>query len=243
MNRKQITKLGAILYRYLDVSDWEEIFRLCDLEQYLYDHSRFIRSLKWDDPDAKGNCFDATDYLHSNNSLELYDYLRKAPRIMGVIKKEIPEVFSEIMQEEVIESIDVEKIASLNQILREAMDDAEILIENGKPANAYDRIYTSLHGVLEKKCEEQSIRVGNRDTVSSILAKIRIHIHDQEPKDKTTETAKVIASISKIIDILNEMRNKKSLAHPNRTLLENDEALFLINISKAIMRYINDIMG
>ena len=151
-------------------------------------------------------------------------------------------MLSEIMEEEDIESIDVEEIANLNQILREAIDDAEILIEKGKPANAYDRIYTALHGVLKQKCEEQDMQIGDRDTVTSILSKIRKHIHGVEPADKTTETAKILASISKIIDILNEMRNKKSLAHPNKTLLENDEALFVINISKAIMRYVNDIM-
>jgi hypothetical protein len=39
------------------------------------------------------------------------------------------------------------------------------------------------------------------------------------------------------------MRNKHSLAHPNELLLDNNEALFCINISKAIMRYINDMMG
>jgi len=242
MNGKQITKLGAILYRCLDVSDWEEIFRLCELEQYLYDHPRFIRSLNWADPDAKGNCFDATEYLYSKNPVELYAYLKNNSRIIQFIKKEIPDVLSEIMEEEDIESIDVEEIANLNQILREAIDDAEILIENGKPANAYDRIYTALHGVLKQKCEEQDIQIGDRDTVTSILSKIRKHLHGVEPADKTTETAKILASISKIIDILNEMRNKKSLAHPNKTLLENDEAIFVINISKAIMRYVNDIM-
>ena len=242
MTGKQITKLGAILYKCLDVSDWEEIFRLCELEQYLYDHSRFIRSLKWDDPDAKGNCFGATEYLYLKNPVELYAYLKNNSLIMQFIKKEIPDVLSEIMKEEDIESIGVEEIANLNQILREAIDDAEILIENGKPANAYDRIYTALHGVLKQKCEEQDIIIGDRDTVTSILSKIRKHIHVVEPADKATETAKILASISKIIYILNEMRNKKSLAHPNKTLLENDEALFVINISKAIMRYVNDIM-
>lgn len=243
MNGRQITKLGAILYRYLNVSDWEEIFRLCELEEYLYDHPRFIRSLQWDDPDAKGNCFQATEYLYSKNHVELYDYLRNNSRIIQSIKKEIPDVISEIMEEEDIESIDVDEIANLNQILREAIDDAEILIEKGKPANAYDRIYTALHGVLKQKCEEQNIMISDRDAVTSILSRIKKHILDVEPSDKATETAKIIASISKIIYILNEMRNKKSLAHPNRTLLENDEALFVINISKAIMRYVNDIMG
>jgi len=242
MTGKQITKLGAILYKCLDVSDWEEIFRLCELEQYLYDHSRFIRSLKWGDADAKGNCFDATEYLYLKNPVELYAYLKNNSRVMQFIKKEIPDVLSEIMKEEDIESIGVEEIANLNQILREAIDDAEILIENGKPANAYDRIYTALHGVLKQKCEEQDIIIGDRDTVTSILSKIRKHIHVVEPADKATETDKILASISKIIDILNEMRNKKSLAHPNKTLLENDEASFVINISKAIMRYVNDIM-
>lgn len=243
MDIKQITKLGAILFRYLDVSDWEEIFRLCGLENYLYDYPRFIASLKWGDDDAKGNCFNATEYLYSKNFEDFFANLRNKTQVMKIISEEIPDVYSEIMKEEAMSPIDVEEIASHNQILRKAIDDAEILMEKSDPASAYDRVYTALHGLLEQKCKEQSIKIGDKDTVTSILSKIRDHINSIKPPDKVIETVKILASIIKIIDLMNDIRNKKSLVHPNKTLLENDEALFLINISKAIMRYINDIMN
>lgn len=86
MDNKQLTQLGAILYRRLNESDWEEILRLAGLSDYLYDHPRFIRSLKWDDPDAKANCFDATYYLYSNNPDEFIKYLKENSTVMKVLE-------------------------------------------------------------------------------------------------------------------------------------------------------------
>lgn len=242
MNRIQITKLSAILYQLFEFSDWVEVFRLCELENYIDEHTRFLRSLKWNDDDAKSNCFKATEYLYSNNSKDFFSYLKDNFYLMNSIEKEIPDVYLEILQEEEIDSIDIEEVVNLNQILREAIDDAETLIKKGKPANAYDRIHTTLHGVLKQKCEEQDIEINDKATITTILSKIRQHILDTKSDDKAKEIAKILGSISKIINILNDMRNKKSLAHPNKTLLDNDEALFLINISKAIMLYVNNIM-
>ena len=161
---------------------------------------------------------------------------------MQTIKQEIPSLLPQIVSDGEIRPIDIKDIASQSQTLKEAIDDAEILIAAGKPANAYDRIYTALHGVLKEKCFEMNIQIEERANLTFILTMLRKHILNNKASDKAKEAAKIFSSIIKIIEILNNMRNKNSLAHPNKELLENDEALFFINISKAIMRYVSDII-
>jgi hypothetical protein len=60
-------------------------------------------------------------------------------------------------------------------------------------------------------------------------------------KTKSPHTDKVdtiVKSISNVVDVFNQMRNQASAAHPNRTLKE-PEAVFVINVVKTVLTYLN----
>ncbi|WP_372358957.1 abortive infection family protein [Xanthomonas axonopodis] len=49
----------------------------------------------------------------------------------------------------------------------------------------------------------------------------------------------VYVTLGVSIDSLNPARNHGSLAHPNEALLENDEAVLVINAARAIFQYLD----
>ena len=55
--------------------------------------------------------------------------------------------------------------------------------------------------------------------------------HDPEAK-------RVFGSIASAIDSLKTIRNRATLAHPNELLLEGPEAMLFINLSRAVLAYI-----
>jgi hypothetical protein len=54
---------------------------------------------------------------------------------------------------------------------------------------------------------------------------------------------KIVFSIGNILDALNPLRNRGSLAHANDQLLERDEALLAINLTRSIIQYLDSKTG
>lgn len=59
-----------------------------------------------------------------------------------------------------------------------------------------------------------------------------------EQRDNT-EVNKILKSISTIIDSINTIRNKSSIAHPNEVLLDESEAILAINCSRSLLHYLD----
>ncbi len=54
---------------------------------------------------------------------------------------------------------------------------------------------------------------------------------------------KIVFSIGNILDSLNPLRNRGSLAHANDHLVERDEALLAINLTRSIIQYLDSKSG
>ncbi len=234
---KDQTIIGSVLYTVLTQSDWEELFQLCEEEDYFSEHTRFLRSLHWDDQDAKGNCIDAFKFLLPRHLAEVMDFVKNKESFQKTILKRSSELYNKLFDEaEDLDDVSLGENPTDSDILNSAIDDAEIMIEEGRPENAYDRIHTALHGIVKSKCIELSINFGANDNLGNLLSQIRNRLASQG--GDAAEIAILIASLTKITGILDGFRNKNSLAHPTKKLLDSDEALFAINISKALIKYI-----
>jgi hypothetical protein len=56
------------------------------------------------------------------------------------------------------------------------------------------------------------------------------------------EAKRVFGSMASALDSLNTIRNRATLAHPNELLLDAPEAMLYINLSRAILAYIESKM-
>jgi hypothetical protein len=139
------------------------------------------------------------------------------------------------------ELIKVNELIYDYEFVEEALKQAELLINGHSAASAIDRAHTALHGYLKKICDESGIVLEGKPKIQDIFSKLR----NEHPcfKIDVNEHYKpinqIINSISKLLENFNDIRNNQSFAHPNEYILGEQEALFVINLSRAILNYVN----
>jgi hypothetical protein len=122
----------------------------------------------------------------------------------------------------------------------QAIDDAEVLLQNGAPTSAVDRVHTALHGHLRYLCDQAQIPYGREDTMVGLLKKLRQeHPKLQHLGPRANDIATVLKASGSILDALNPVRNNASVSHPNDELLGSDEAQLVINVGRSLLKYLD----
>ena len=130
-------------------------------------------------------------------------------------------------------------ILQTSETVYEALKDAEILLNSRGPKSAVDRAHTALHGYLKKLCQDRGEALPDDPSLTQIFKILRENFtefsavipHDNEAK-------RVFGSMASALDSLNTIRNRGTLAHPNELLLDAPEAMLYINLSRAVLAYI-----
>ncbi|MBB3832645.1 abortive infection family protein [Xanthomonas arboricola] len=127
-----------------------------------------------------------------------------------------------------------------SDVLKRALADANTLIQSAGPTHAVDRIHTALHAYLKAVCHAQGIDAAAGATITNLFKLLRNEHPGLRDLGSQSDTMNnVLRSLSNVIDSLNPARNHGSLAHPNDALLENDEAVLVINAARAIFQYLD----
>jgi hypothetical protein len=129
-----------------------------------------------------------------------------------------------------------------SEAVKRAIDDAEHLIESGRGAtSALDRVHTMLHGYLIQLCVEAELldRTDEHPSLTAIFKRLR----EKHPKFKyngprISEVGSALKASSSIIEAINTLRNNASVAHPNEEVVPEPEAMYLINLAKSLLHYI-----
>ena len=56
---------------------------------------------------------------------------------------------------------------------------------------------------------------------------------------RSGDVAKLVSAMATVADVLNPLRNKASVAHPNEQLLPEAEALLFINSARTLLNYLD----
>jgi hypothetical protein len=150
--------------------------------------------------------------------------------------KELLEVAARLEADGQVES---PVIANTSEVVFEALKDAEILLRSSGPKNAVDRAHTALHGYLKKLCLDRGEVFSKEPSLTDVFKVLRENFPEFSaiiPHD--AEAKRVFGSLSSALDSLNTIRNRGTLAHPNEMLLEAPEAMLYINLSRAVLGYI-----
>ena len=140
------------------------------------------------------------------------------------------------------EIIDFSEI-SLTQVISKAINDAELLMQQGKYDSAFDRIHTAFHGYLRKVLDNRNVSYEESDTLNQLYNKLHSDICNKITPGPMADLIKTtLRSGSGIISSMNDKRNRHSLSHPNSELISNREAKFVIQLVKAISSYINEVI-
>ena len=121
-----------------------------------------------------------------------------------------------------------------------AIEDAQLMIDKGRPVSAVDRVHTALHGYLRAACKEEGIAYDADDGMAKLLKFLRQQhpsLRDLGPRPQNSE--RILQSFAQVMDALNPIRNNLSVAHPNEEFLGSDEALLVIDAARTILRYLD----
>jgi hypothetical protein len=122
-----------------------------------------------------------------------------------------------------------------------ALSDFEVLTSsNGGPISAFDRIHTALHGYLKAVCDEAGFEYPDDADIAALFALIR----ERHPKFQTNSpgmerTTNILRGMARVVDALNPVRNRHSMAHPTEELLHEPEAMLGVNAVKSLLHYVN----
>ena len=127
-----------------------------------------------------------------------------------------------------------------SETVERAIRDAETLIQQSGATSGVDRIHTALHGYLIAVCDAAKITYPKDPDLLQLFKLLREHhpkLKDLGPRSQ--DLVQILRSMSAILDALNPVRNRASVAHPNTTLLAQAEAMLVVNATRTILHYLD----
>jgi hypothetical protein len=125
-------------------------------------------------------------------------------------------------------------------VVERALLDAEKLMATTGATSGVDRAHTALHGYLLQVCSDAGISVGAEPNLTQLFKALRVqHPAFKDLGARSDDVARLFGAMATIADVLNPLRNKASVAHPNQQLLEEPEALLVINSVRTLLNYLD----
>lgn len=124
--------------------------------------------------------------------------------------------------------------------VRQALDDAEVLLRSPGPVSAVDRAHTALHGYLRNAADSAGVSYKQDASMTALLKSLRTS-HPKLGKlgPRSQDAEKVLNSCGAILDAMLLLRNQASLAHPNEELLGEAEAVLVISVGRTLLTYLD----
>ncbi|MGA9854515.1 MAG: abortive infection family protein [Gammaproteobacteria bacterium] len=131
-------------------------------------------------------------------------------------------------------------LAITSDAVERALKDAEQLILAQGAVSGVDRAHTAFHGYLKAVCLKQSIPVTEDAGVIDLFKLIQNNHPKLNPQGaRARDVIKIGRAMASILDALNPLRNRATLAHPNDILLKEPEAMLVINSIRTLLHYLN----
>lgn len=236
---EKILLLSSAITSTFSSSEWTEIGYLTGTDEYIEDHPRLLRSLLWGDDDYKGHVIDATACIldaDRANIRKLIEYEPIARWLRSNRQAEFDLLDAEVHGLEVADTAP----STSSETIQEALADAQALLRTRGPVSAVDRVHTALHAYLRTACDQIGIVLPKDATANQFLKQlIENHpaLHDLGPR--TDDIRRILRTSASIVDAMGSIRNQASLAHPNEDLLDKEEALFVVNIARSLIRFLD----
>jgi hypothetical protein len=125
-------------------------------------------------------------------------------------------------------------------VVSRAIADAESLLQASGPTSAVDWVHTALHGSLIAVCDTAGIAYARDSSMAALFKALRQHhpaFVNLGPRDD--DIGRVLNSSAAIMDAMNPVRNRASVAHPNADLLGEAEARLVINVGRTLLNYLD----
>jgi hypothetical protein len=138
------------------------------------------------------------------------------------------------------EAVSAPQLKITSDVVERALGDFEALAHSkGGAVSGVDRLHTTLHGYFEAVCNAEAIAYNEDSSITALFSLIRQHHPSLQRKAPGAEADKILRALAQIVDVLNPVRNQKSMAHPSEDLLEEPEAVLVVNAVRTLLHYLN----
>mgnify|MGYP003767250253 CR=1 FL=1 len=135
-----------------------------------------------------------------------------------------------------------DRIATRTSTTQAALSDADAFMNAGRFDSALDRIHTAFHGYLRKLLTDYEVSYVENDSLPKLYAMLHFFYGSRiQPPEVGNLVKTSMRSAAGIISVLNEARNRHTVAHPNATLIQRREAKLVIQMIKVMVDYIEEI--
>jgi hypothetical protein len=128
-----------------------------------------------------------------------------------------------------------------SEIVQQALAEANTLLKTHGPTSAVDRLHTALHGYLRTACRVANLDLSDTPSDPRIVYYLKVlrqqHPGFNSPVAQPTAMKNVLSTSATLLEQLDPIRNRATLAHANEELIAHDEALLLINLVRSLMQY------
>jgi hypothetical protein len=174
--------------------------------------------------------------------LENINIFLKTPSIAGWLHQHEPGLYAEFgCGDSLSVASPAPRITS--QVVEAAIKDAEHLIESRGAVNGLDRVHTTLHGFLLAACDNAGLTYGADPGVTDLFKVLKQHPALQATGPHASDIDKILKAFGSVLDAMNPLRNRTSLAHPNPVLLDEPEAMLVINAARTVLHYLDAKLG
>jgi len=137
-------------------------------------------------------------------------------------------------------AVTVAPLRLTSAVVERALLDAEKLMAITGATSGVDRAHTALHGYLLQVCSHAAIPVGAEPNLTQPFKALRVqHPAFKDLGARSDDVTRLLGAMATIVDVLNPLRNKASVAHPNQKPLEEPEALLVINSVRTLLNYLD----
>jgi hypothetical protein len=103
-----------------------------------------------------------------------------------------------------------------------------------------DRVHTALHGYIKAACMDLGLAPRDDAGITELFKVLRrSHPALRRLVPGAKDIDRILNPMASIIDALNPLRNRGSVAHPNDELLEEPEAMLVINAVRTLLHHLN----
>lgn len=128
-----------------------------------------------------------------------------------------------------------------SEVVERALLDAQELLRATGATSGVDRLHTALHGYLRAVCADAGLKTSEDASLTDLFKQVRErHPAFLDLGPRSDDILRALKALGTILDSLNPLRNKASVAHPNPALLPEPEAMLVINAARSILHYVDE---
>lgn len=242
LDNAQIIGLANILADNLNEGDWYTVCSLSGFPEYI--NESFLKDVKWKNEGLSYKCIQIVENIlgADEGNIKYFWNIESMQRVIKHRDKDLYNAIESYINGDTLKTVTASPVNHTNENIYTLLKDAEYLIQNQGPGNAFDRVHTALHATLKMMCDKHGIIRKVDAGIHELLPLINNHLKVQKSTERNKLVFDMLRSTNSILDKANQLRNHHSNAHPNDGLLNDADAKFAINLIRSIMSYLDDLL-